>query len=78
MVLKSEMKAKNQITAIAALAAPVLRCRFGVVNWRLEEIRNIERKTRKKLTMYKMHNSETGIDRLYVKKERRMKRCVTN
>jgi len=49
MILKSEMKAKNRITAIAALAVPLLGYRFGIVNWRLEEIRNIDRKTRKKL-----------------------------
>jgi low affinity Fe/Cu permease len=68
MILKSEMKAKNKMTAIAALAVPVLRCRFGIVNWRLVEIRNIDRKTGKKLTMYKVHNPKTGIERLYVKK----------
>jgi hypothetical protein len=51
-----EMKAKNKITAVATLAVPVLRYTFGIVNWGLEEIRNIDRKPRKKLTMYKMQN----------------------
>ena len=50
MILKSELNAKNQITAIGALAVPVLRHSFGIINLRLEEIRKIDRKTRKVLT----------------------------
>jgi hypothetical protein len=37
-ILKSELNAKNKITAIAALAVLVLRYNFGMINWRLEEI----------------------------------------
>ena len=40
MILKFELNAKNKITAIGALAAPVLRYSFGVINWRLEEVTN--------------------------------------
>jgi hypothetical protein len=46
-----------------------LRCSFGIVNWRLEEIKQIDRKTRKMLTMYKMHHPKADIDRLYVKRK---------
>ena len=67
MILKSELNAKNEITAIGALAVPVLRCSFGIINWRLEKIRKIDKKTRKILTMYKMHHPKSDIDRLYVK-----------
>jgi hypothetical protein len=35
MILKSELNAKNKITAIGALAVPVLRYSFGMINWRL-------------------------------------------
>ena len=31
--------ARNKITAIAALAVPVLRYSFGIINWRIEEIK---------------------------------------
>jgi len=53
LVLKSELNARNKITAIGALAVPVLRYSFGIINWRTEEIKKIDRKTRKMLTMYK-------------------------
>jgi len=33
MILKSELKARNKITAIEALSVPVLKYSFGVINW---------------------------------------------
>ena len=69
MILKSELNARNKITAIGALAVPVLRYSFGIINWRIEEIKQIDRNTRKMLTMYKMHHPKADIDRLYVKRK---------
>jgi hypothetical protein len=56
-ILKSEVKARNKIAAIGALAVPVLRYSFGIINWRIEEIKQTDRKTRMMLTMYKMHHT---------------------
>ena len=47
----------------------MLRYSFGIINWRTEEIKKIDRKTRKMLTMYKMHHPKADIDRLYVKRK---------
>jgi hypothetical protein len=47
MILKSELNARNKITVIAVLAVPVLRYSFGIINSRLEKIKQIDRKTRK-------------------------------
>jgi hypothetical protein len=69
MILKSELNFKNKITAIGTLAIPLLRYIFDIINWRLEEIKKIDRKTRKILTMYKMHHPEADTDRLYVKRK---------
>jgi predicted GNAT family acetyltransferase len=69
MILKSELNARNKITAIGALAVPVLRYSFGIITRRIEEIKQIDRKTRKMLTMYKMHHTKADIDRLYVKRK---------
>jgi hypothetical protein len=69
MILKSELNARNKITAIGALMVPVLRYSFGIINWRIEEIKQIDRKTRKMLTMYKIHHPEADIDRLHVKRK---------
>ena len=69
MILKSELNARNKITSIGALAVPVLRHSCGIIKWRIEEIKKIDRKTRKMLTMYKMHHPKADTDRLYVKKK---------
>ena len=37
MILKSKLNSRNKITAIGALAVPVLRYIFGIINWRIEE-----------------------------------------
>jgi hypothetical protein len=40
-----------------------------IINWRLDEIKKIDRKTRKILTTYKMHHPKADTDRLYVKRK---------
>ena len=67
MILKSELNARNKITAIGALTAPVLRYSFGIINWRIEETKLIDKTTGKIPTMYKIDHSKADIDRLYVK-----------
>jgi len=69
MILKSELNARNKITAIGALAVSILRYSFGIINWRNEEIKKINRKTIKMLKMYKTHHPKADIDRLYVKRK---------
>jgi len=46
-----------------------LRYSFGISDWRTEEIKKIDRKTRKMLTMYKMHHPKADTNRLYVKRK---------
>ena len=78
MILKSELNARNKITAIGEIAVPVLRYSFGIINRRIEEIKKIDRKPRKMLTMYKMHHPKADIDRLYVKRNERRERIGTS
>ena len=47
----------------------MLRYSFGIINWRTEEIKKIDRKTVSMLTIYKMRHPEADIDRLYVKRK---------
>jgi len=42
-----------------------LRYRFGINNWRLEEIREVDSKTRKVLTAYKMLHPTADINKRY-------------
>ena len=40
MILKFELNVTNEITAIGPLNVPVFRYSFGIINWRLEEIKS--------------------------------------
>jgi len=68
--IKSELNARNKNAETGALAVPILRYSFGIINWRIEEKTQIDRETRKMLTMYKMHHPKADIDRLYVKRKK--------
>jgi hypothetical protein len=40
MTLESELNARNKITTIGAIAVPLLGYSFGIINWRIEDIKN--------------------------------------
>jgi hypothetical protein len=44
MILKSELNARNKITAIGVLAVPVLRYSFVIIYWRIEDIKKLTEK----------------------------------
>ena len=46
-----------------------MRYSFGIIKWRIEEIKKIDRKTRKMPTMYRMLHPKADIDMLYVKRK---------
>ena len=66
MVLKSELNAMNKIEAINTVAIPVVTYSFNIINWTLEDIRSLDRKTRKLLTKERMHHPKSDIDRTYL------------
>jgi hypothetical protein len=45
MILKSELKTKNKITADGTSAVPVLRYSFGIINWRIEDTEKLTEKS---------------------------------
>ena len=54
------------ITAINAWAASLVRYSAGIVNWTMEELRLMDRKTRKIMTMNRMYHPQSDVDRLYI------------
>jgi hypothetical protein len=64
--LDTELSAKNKIQAIGTLAVPVFRYSFGIINWYQEELRKLDRKTRKLLNIHGQHHSKADVNHLYV------------
>ena len=54
LVLKSELNARNKIAAINTLAVPVILYSYGIIDWKLDEIKDLDRMTRKQLCMSQM------------------------
>ena len=65
-VLRSQLNSGHMTTAINAWAVAKIRYGAGILQWTKEEAREMDRKTRKILTMNKALHPRADIDRLYV------------
>ena len=69
LILKSKLNGKNKIQAINTWAVALLRYGAGIINWKVDELKIMDRTTRKTLTMYGALHSKSDIDRLYLKRK---------
>ena len=65
-MLKSELNARNKIAVINTLAVPVILYSYGVIDWKLDEIQNLDRMTRKQLCLNQMLAMKADVDRIYL------------
>ena len=65
LVFKSELNARNKIAAINTLAVPVVLYSYGVIDWKLDEIQDLDRMTRKQLCMNWMLAKMADVERIY-------------
>ena len=66
LILESELNAVNSISAINSLVIPIITCSMNIINWQINDIKKLDTKTRKFLTMHGMHHPKTDVDRLYL------------
>ena len=66
LVLKSELNARKKIAAINTLAVPVILYSYGVIDWKLDEIQNLGRMTRKQPWMNQILAMKADVDRIYL------------
>ena len=66
LVLNSELNARNRIAAINILAVPVVLYGYGIIDWKLNEIQNLDKMTRKQLCMNQMLAKKADVDRIYL------------
>ena len=69
-VLKSKLNGMNTFSAINSRAVVVVRYSAEVVQWRKSELQEIDRKTRKLLTIYRTYHLQSDKDRLYLKRKK--------
>ena len=69
LILKSRLNGKNKMQAINTWADPLLRYEAGIINWKVDELKQMDRTTRKTLTMYEALHPKSDIDRLCLKQK---------
>ena len=62
----SELSSVNKVIALNSFAVPVLTTTDAVLNWTIFEIKEIDMKTRKHLTMSRNVHPDGDIDKLYL------------
>ena len=70
LVLKSELSSANRMAAINTLAVPVVTYSFSIINWTIADIDRLDRKTRKLLTIHRMHYPKADVHRIYLPRKK--------
>ena len=66
MILGTELNGRNKIGVISSFAVPVVQYSFGIIDWKISELKKIDTKTRKLLNMHKMLHPKAEEERLYI------------
>ena len=66
LILRTELNGRNKIEAINSLAVPVLQYSFGIIDWKISELKKIDPKTSKLLNMHKMLHFKADVETLYI------------
>ena len=59
LILKSKSNGQNKIQAINTWVVTLLRYGTGIINWKVDELKKMDRMTRKTLTMYEFLHAKT-------------------
>ena len=57
--------------AVNTWSVQILRYSAGVLEWRSDELKELDRKTRKMVTMHGALNPKGGVDRVYLPRQKR-------
>ncbi len=70
LVLKSKLNGRNKILAINTWAVSVLRYGAGILKWTKDELKKMDRKSRKIMTIHGAFHPKSDTDRLYLTREK--------
>ena len=62
LILKFKLNGKNKMQVIDTWAVALLRYGAGVINWKVDELKIMDRTIRKTLTMYGALHPKSDID----------------
>ena len=68
LILISKLNGRNKVTAINRWAVAIFRYGDGIFQLKASELKDLNRKSRKTMTMYRGLHPKSDLDRLYVKR----------
>ena len=66
-ILKSKLNGGNIVKAVNLRAVSIVRYGAGIIDWKKDELKEMDRKTRKLFTIYGALHPQADVDRLYLK-----------
>ena len=70
LIMKSKLKGRNKILAANTWAVSLMRYGAGILRWTTNELQEIDRKTRKVMTINKELHPRSDVARIYVSRQR--------
>ena len=67
-ILKSKLNGGNIVSAINSRAVSIVRYGAGVISWTKMELEELDRRTRKLMTIYRAHHPKADVNRLYLQR----------
>ena len=67
-IWSSELSAFNKTIAHNAFATPVITPTIGILDWTIQEIKDIDIRTRKMLSVTGNFHPNSDVDRLYIRR----------
>ena len=65
---KSKLNGGNIISAINSRAVSIVRYGAGIISWTKMELEELDRRTRKLMTMYGAHHPKANVGRMYLQR----------
>ena len=74
-LLETKLNSRNLIIGINTWALPLVRYSGPFLKWTRDELKQMDQRTRKLMTMHKALHPRDDVDRLYVSRKRRKRIC---
>ena len=69
LILRSKLNGRNKIMAVNTWSASVMRYGAGILKWNTDELKSLDRRTRRFMTMHGALHPKSSIDRVYLSRE---------
>ena len=69
LIVRSKLNGKNKIMAVNTWAVSAMRYGTGILKWDIDELKSLDRRTRKFMTTHGALHPKSDVDRMYLSRE---------